>query len=366
MSFIKALRRETRESKFIILSIISILIFVIIITGNINKAYDSILEFDNQFTNNSIGVSFDDRLDNQEILNRISAIQQNKNIIVRFICKVFDYESNYIADSNCEGIYFSGEFNSAYNLISGRFFNKNDFEENNNLVVIGKDMLKYTKIEGEKRYLLNGKTKFEVIGIVGKKGVSTMYDDKIIFNLGYIFNNKHFVTKDSWAVDSTTLSKQQLIDIVKKADKNINIEESLIGKRPNPLRNAIKNSKGLIIGVLGIIFCAMFTLFISLHNWFDLIKLEIGIRQCSGATRGNIMTIILRRYLIYSSISFITSLLIYYLLHSINFGGLFDYKINYLNLLFSVGAIVFIGFFTIIISLYKISKIEIGRLLRGR
>lgn len=366
MSFIKALRRETRESKFIILSIISILLFVIIITGNINKAYDSILEFDNQFTNNAIGISFDDKLENQEILNRISTIQQNKNIIVRFICNVFDYESNYIGDANCEGIYFSEDFNNSYNLISGRFFNKNDFKENNNLVVIGKDMLKYTRLEGEKRYLLNGETKFEVIGVLGKEGISTMYDDKIIFNLRYIFNNQYFVTKNLWSVDSTALSKQQLIDIVKKADKNINIEERLVGKRPNPLREAINQSKELIIGVLGIIFCAIFTLFISLHNWLDLIKLEIGIRQCNGATRSNIMTIILRRYLIYSCISFIASLLIYYLLHIINFGGLFDYKINYINLLISVSSIVFIGFFTIIISLCKISRIEIGKLMRGR
>ncbi|MBN1069562.1 ABC transporter permease [Clostridium botulinum] len=366
MSFIKALRRETRKSKFIILSIISILLFVIIITGNINKAYDSILEFDNQFTNNAIGISFDDKLENREILNRISIIEQNKNIIVRFTCNVFDYDSNYIGDSNCEGIYFSEDFNNSYNLISGRFFNKNDFEENNNLVVIGKDMLKYTKIEGEKSYLLNGESKFEVIGVVGKEGISTMYDDKIIFNLKYIFNNKYFATKDLWSVDSTTLSKQQLIDIVKKVDQSITIKGTVIEKRPNPLGDAINQSKELIIAVLGIIFCAIFTLFISLYNWLDFIKLEIGIRQCNGATRSNIMIIILRRYLIYSCISFITSLLIYYLLHITNFGGLFDYKINCFNLLFSVSAIVFIGFFTIIISLYKISKIEIGKLIRGR
>ncbi|NRT71379.1 ABC transporter permease [Clostridium beijerinckii] len=366
MSFIRALHKETRKSKFVVLSISSILLFVIIITGNINKAYDSILEFENQFTNNAIGISFDNELNNQGILNRISAIQQNKDVIVRFTCKVFDYDSNYIGDCNCEGIYFGKDFNSAYNLISGRFFNKDDFEKNNNLVVIGKDMLKYTKTEGEKRYLLNGDTEFEVIGVVGKEGISTMYDDKIIFNLSYIFNNKHFVTKDLWSVDSETLSKQHLTDIVKKVDENINIKGTIIGKRPNPLRDAINNSKELIIGGIGIIFCAIFTLFISLHNWLDLIKLEIGIRQCNGATKGNIMIIILRRYLIYSCISFITSLLLYYLLHIINFGGLFDYKINYLNLLFSVGTMIVIGFFTIIISLHKISKIEIGRLLRGR
>lgn len=366
MNFIKALRRETRKSKFIILSIISILLFVIIITGNINKAYDSILEFDNQFTNNAISISFDDKLEHKEVLNKILTIKQNKNIIIRFTCNVFDYESNYIGDCNCEGIYFDGDFNNSYNLISGRFFNKNDFEGNNNLVVIGKDMLKYTKTEGEKRYLLNGETKFEVIGVVGKEGISTMYDDKIIFNLNYIFNNEYLVTKDLWSLDSTILTKQQLMDIVRNVDGNINIRDAVIEKRPNPLGEAIDQSKELILGAFGVIFCAIFTLFISLYNWIDLIKLEIGIRKCNGATKGNIITIILRRYLIYSFIALNISLLIYYLLHIINFGGLFDYKINYLNLIIVVGTVVLIGFFTIIISLYKISTIEIGKLMRGR
>ena len=336
-----------------------------VILGNINKIYNSILEFDNQYTENAISLNFNEKLSKEEIIESIMKLKQNKNIVIKFSSHVFDYEQNFIGDYNNEGTFFNYNVTPKYSLIWGRTFNKNDFKEDKNLIVIGKDIVKYTIKENNKTYLLNGNSKFEVIGILGKKDISSMYDDKILYNLEFLFKNKDLLTHDLWAVDSDILSKQELKNLVLKNIKDVDIGESLIGKRPNPLKIAIKENKDLTLGVLGLIFCIFTTLIISILNWLDIIKLEIGIRKCSGALNSNIIFIILNRYLLYSFISFCTSIMIYYLLHIINFAGLFDYNINNINIVISIIVIILIGIITIILSMIKISKIKISKLIRG-
>ena len=50
-------------------------------------------------------------------------------------------------------IFFNNKFIGGYNLLEGRFFNIEDFNGDGNKVVVGKDILKTAKTEGNNKYI---------------------------------------------------------------------------------------------------------------------------------------------------------------------------------------------------------------------
>ena len=63
-----------RKTNFIVLCIISILLFFSLIVGNIENITRSILEVNNQLTKNHIGIGFNDELENKEVIELINKI----------------------------------------------------------------------------------------------------------------------------------------------------------------------------------------------------------------------------------------------------------------------------------------------------
>ncbi|MBQ3423198.1 MAG: ABC transporter permease, partial [Romboutsia sp.] len=239
MNIFRVLYRYMRKTNFIVLCIISILLFFSLIVGNIENITRSILEVNNQLTKNHIGIGFNDELENKEVIELINKIKSNKNIIIKYYLQNgFDY------DIQSEGIFFNGVFNNSYNLLDGRFFTTEDFNKNNKLAVIGKDVLKYTKVNGNKRYIFRGLDRYEVIGIIGKDDLSSKYDNKIIYNLDSILNDDEILNKYTWWVDSYDKNKSEIKDIISNIGNNalIQIIDST-ATPPNPLQEALTLSK---------------------------------------------------------------------------------------------------------------------------
>lgn len=103
MKVFRYLYKYIRKTNFIMLCIILILIFFSLIVGNVENITKSILEVNNQLTSNHIGINFNDRIGNEEVIELINKIKQNENIIVKYYLQTgFDY------DVKSEGIYFNG------------------------------------------------------------------------------------------------------------------------------------------------------------------------------------------------------------------------------------------------------------------
>lgn len=361
MNIFRVLYRYIRKTKFIILCIVSMVLFFSIIVGNIKNATKSILELNNQLTQNHIGISFNDNLKNQELVDLINKIKQNENIIIKYYLQTgFDY------DVNSEGVYFNGIFNNSYNILEGRFFTNEDFKEDNNLAVIGKNVLKYTTLENNKRYILRGLDKYEVIGIIGKEELSSRYDDTILYNLNSVLKDNENLYRNTWWIDSETISRIDLEEIIKNVDNNGLIQvDTMEDSSPNPLNQAIKGLKTLIINFTLIILCVLLTLIMSILYWIDNISLEIGIRKNYGATNKDIFLDIVKRYILISIISIIVSLIFEKVLFKIKFLELLNYKISYINIILSSVFVIIVGVIFISISIYKINKTEINELLKG-
>ena len=240
-----------------------------------------------------------------------------------------------------------------------------DFKTNDKLAVIGKDVLRYTIVEGDRRYILRGMDKYEVIGVIGKENLSSRYDNKILYNLNSILDKKEILFKSTWWVDSSYKSKNEIkefIENIGNENKIQIIDETYMG--PNPLEEAMELSKTLIVSFILILLCVLLTLIISILYWIEGISLEIGVRKNYGATNKKILWDIIKRYIFISIFSMFISLVIQIGLFKNNILGSLNYKISYINIILSVFLIIILGVIFIFISIYKISKIQISRLLR--
>ena len=361
MNIFRCLYMYIRKTNFIVLCIVSMLLFFSLIVGNVENITKSILEANNQLTSNYISIRFNDELQNQEVLGLINEVKRSEDIIIKYYLQTgFDY------DVKSEGIFFNGTFNNSYNLLEGRFFTKDDFRTDANFAVIGKEVLKYTKMENDRRYILRGLDKYEVIGIIGKEKLSSRYDDMILYNLNSILNSHEFLNKDTWWIDSLNKSRVE----IKKEVTNIGDNQLIqiidqVDNPPNPLSQAIKRSQTVIVSFILIILCVLLTLVRSILYWIENISLEMGVRKKYGATNKDIFFDIVKRYLLISMGSMIISVIIQKILLKINFLELFNYQISYINIILSIMFIIILGIIFICIAMYKMSKIEINQLLKG-
>lgn len=361
MNIFRYLYRYIRKTNFIVLCIVSMLLFFSIIVGNVESITKSILEANNQLTSNYINIKFNDELQNQEVLELINEIKESEDIIIKYYLQTgFDY------DVKSEGIFFNGTFNNSYNLLEGRFFTKDDFTIDANFAVIGKEVLKHTKMENGRRYILRGLDKYEVIGVIGKEKLSSRYDDIILYNLNSILNSNEILNKYTWWIDSLNKSKVE----IKKDVTNIGDNQLIqiidgVDNSPNPLAQAIKGSQTLIASFILIILCVLLTLVRSILYWIENISLEMGVRKKYGATNKELFFDIVKRYILISMGSMIISVIIQKVLLKLNFLELVNYQISYINIYLSIMFIIILGIIFICIAMYKISKFEINQLLKG-
>lgn len=362
MSILFKFKKSIRKSHFIIICIVSMLVFVSLISSCIENARLSSLEANNEKSNNYIQFSFNEALKNEDIKNIINKISENDNIILSHL-----HGLEFQAGTAGEGIYFNENFTGGYNLLEGRFFNRNDFKSNSKVVVIGKDVLKMSKMENEKRYIYRGTDRYEVIGVIGKKNLPTRYDSLVLYNLNEELNEGNIKAELSWTLDSKSKSESELKQIINKINSSYNNAIVLKEKYadPNPLSTAISSSNYTITNFSLVIICILLSLIKAISYWIESIKLEIGVRKAFGASNNKLCLTVLGRYTLISIIGIVVSLVIQKILLIINAITQSTYALSYINIICSIGFIILLGFIFIGVSMLKIDKIEPSELLKG-
>lgn len=236
MSIIRKIKNMFRKTRFLILCMSSILIFASLIVSYIEIIYINRLEIDNFKTNNHVSFNFDGSAEYKDLWQAIKKLETEKDIIVSHQGgKAFQPEVYPV------GIYFNGSYKNGYNIFKGRFLTINDFKNDKKVAVVGKNALSNTKIENGIRYIYRGEDKFEIIGVVGKDNALTRYDNFVLYNINYDFNEKDGqYLRTHWTIDSIVKDKGTLKNIISKINKNKSIiviqTENL---EPNPLKAAI-------------------------------------------------------------------------------------------------------------------------------
>lgn len=353
--------RKLRKTNFIIMCIVSMIIFLSVIVGNIESSNNSMIEVNNQLTENYREISFNDQLNQEEIITLLNKVAVEEEIIIKYYA-----QTGFNFDAYTEGVYFNGKFNYSYNILEGRFFEEVDFKSGNNVAVIGKEILEQVKYEDNKKYIFRGLEKYEVIGVIGDKDIASSYDNTVLYNLDSILSGKEFLRAMNWRIDSGVRTKEEIESMVNNIDTlgNIIIYEGM-NVYPNPLKSAIKSNKNLIISFIAVIASVLITLIRCILYWMDSISLEIGVRKNYGASDRDVFIDIVKRYTIIAIISITLAVSIQYVMLKTKFIEIINYKINYIHIGFELGFLLVLGIIFIAISMYKINKTQINDLLRG-
>lgn len=359
MKIIKYLRKKTRKSIFIFICLVSSLIFFSLMISNIEKTYKSILESNNELSHNSISLSFDINSPQSDIYKCINSMKSIENNII-----YYEAPSSFDYMLSSKGVYFNGDFNYSYNILEGRFFTKEDMDSTENLAIIGKNIIEYTIIENNQRYLKQGNEKYKVIGIIGKNNLSTRYDDLVLYNLNSILSRNEYVFGNTWYIDNLSLDRSNVIKNVNSTINNNLVQISEQNFFPNPIEFSIKSSRFLVVGISFILICIFFTLVKSTIFWIKSLELEIGIRKDYGATNLTIILDIISRYLIISILSLIFSLIANKLLFVIKPFNIEAIGTSTLNVILCSILLIALGIVIISIAMLKVIKTQINDLIK--
>lgn len=158
---------------FLILLLLNILLLLYLI-------YENYIFLNNYMSNNLMENRIDIKLTNGHAFEKnvlLNVIQSNNKISIYVI---LPSKTDYVIQG-----YGSNHVNAAFNnMIVGRFFNFTDYNEQNKVAVIGKNIL-YTDIihrENNQLYVLYNDDYYTVIGIISNDNYP-YYNDHVILNL---------------------------------------------------------------------------------------------------------------------------------------------------------------------------------------
>lgn len=216
-------------------------------------------------------------LENKEKLSSKEFIESIEEIDKVYIQKSDLIYKQYFGSA----IYFNYKNDYHTNIISGRFFERDDFLKDEPKVVIGKDMIEDTVIDkDDNKYFEYDGLKYKVIGIMGYEDRKSPYDTQFVINFdSYIYNKD--ILHD---VNSMIVNNEENFDILNKNVKSKNSGVKLV--RDTEIRAFLNTSIDMdtVIKVLAVI-CVL--IFLNVFNitiqWVSNKKKQIGIKKALGA-----------------------------------------------------------------------------------
>lgn len=270
-----------------------------IVTGNIISIKQNLDKNNEFFSENkkeiTVNLPANDNIKwKDEFLNIIS--KQHGLILGTSLGFTDDIESNLIV----KPIYFNEDIYKKFPLKKGRFLERKDFENYEDIAVIGSNYLNLMKSKNGNDYIEFNKKKYRIIGILGYNNEKSFYDNWMVINFNtYIDDNK---LNKSYTVDSFNGNiNDDLLKITKEL-KNIDKNAS-INILPNYMNNedtlkfALYSSKSLTIMVSMVAVLLFINVINSAYLWVDQTKKEMSVRKAYGATNKSIMFKIASRYI---------------------------------------------------------------------
>lgn len=247
--------------KYIIVMTFFLFIINNLLLNTVFSSYENI-KLNNKIMNPSTNV-INFYIENKSDLQTISYIKKYPNIsIVK--------DSIYINAYKGQAVYFN-DFNYDIPIIEGRFFKEEDFDDNINKIVIGKDMRHLiVSLDGKKYVKFNG-IKYEVIGIMGLENSVSTIDKCFYINLNsYLGKYNENIVKESFKIYSIGNFDTNLLNSIPNIINNYSSENI------NSLSKNIYNNIYFIVLYFLINFYIVISIFFVSLSYFKDIKNEIS------------------------------------------------------------------------------------------
>lgn len=360
--------RKIKNSKLLIIIMAIILIFSCLILSTIQDYTEFVKQQKKLDEQNNINFDFALELDDKEredILNKLFSDRRISLMIqgaqIRFEPGTFPV-----------GMYLNDD-NYSMPMLEGRFFNQEDFHNNDKEVVIGKEVLTsgVVSIKNGEKYIKRGVEEYKVIGVVGNEKKRTYYDYHLFFKINNfsidtIKNSTFIITSDFISIEEMNqILKDMNIDKGKELFININATEKNDGTQ-DEFSRAIGIGGLYLIFYVSALFCAALTYILSLVNYINGIKNEIVLRKIHGATRYDLFKEMTGRYILISIIALFLAIISSYIINkfSIFNGSYINFKSIGSITLFNI--IVFIGIVFVLISQIYINKVQPVEILKEK
>lgn len=308
MLLLKKISRYLRKSFGIFIVFFTMSVFITIMIFYLVTFRQDIVKSNECLSDKFITFNFENfyNIDEQIFMN---AVENEKDVILYKNFIITDKSnSNSIIRGN--GIYFNKSYFNSIPTFDGRFFDVKDSESNKPMIVVGKNLLSKSLIKGNKKYYLYDGVYYEIIGTLGYKNQSSMYDNLFILNLkSYMKNTKNFNSAVTYnlKLDSTNGNQQKLLyDIygkLKVINNDIQINISNSNSSYNPLQDTIDKSQNIIVLTIILIIVFFCNIFNITRFWVKSRRKEIGIRKAVGGTNKNIIFRIIIEYQICSIVA---------------------------------------------------------------
>ncbi|MEH7463650.1 ABC transporter permease [Bacillus thuringiensis] len=249
------------------------------------------------------------------------------------IKKFFDhmYEKDFILFKEnvgqipyIKGVYKSGNIETPP-LVSGRFFQKEDFFQNKNVAVVGRDCDDIIKKNGKSYFKLHD-TYFEIIGIMGTD-FQTKIDKMVYLNLDSVLSLENeyygaYVLDGKKDITSTFNSLKHYID------PSVSIEKA--NKETTGTSRFFENS-GQHLGLLILFILAVLSMSVLIFNyWLYKKRILISIQHVIGYSVINIYMNLFKKHLLILISSYFFSTVIFIAFNQYNFKMHLDKYVYYL------------------------------------
>lgn len=354
------MKKTFRKSFLVCLSIFSISLFFIFMFAIIRAEITNLSQMNKFYTSSRVEVVFNfEKVDLDLVKKYIQEITKNNDIIID-LPGASDTE---LSTGLSKGLYFTEEFGADFKILKGRMLNSDDMKKSEPLAVIGKDFEEYIIKKGDLEYIKLKDKEYKVIGIIGEKNIKNEADYMIFYNLNSIENEDIY----NIVLNSKSISRK---DIVKKVEAVIPkeyisaIEEIGEVYSGTSLLALIYQAENIIPFIL-IIIAFICTLIRGLIFWVEKISLELGIRLSLGATKRNILALILKRFSIIYFISSILAILIAIIIQKSGVITIFSMRVD-LSVIALLGVLYIVLLITTIVTLFwKVFRLNPKMLIRG-
>jgi len=197
-------------------------------------------------------------------------------------------------------------------LTEGRFFQREDFFNETNYVVVGIKIFNQLEDEGGSRYYIHDDLEYEVIGVIGYER-DTMLDDTIFLAA----NHKNISAIGYYSVDGTKksevnsfLENQTLISDIEIIEKEFVSAQRILGFQGL--------DSTMIIAVISIVFIIVFGYIVMVGFWIRKNHKEFFVRRMCGHKLHYIIVEFLKRLLIYNAIGVSLGLITYMVYKNFN------------------------------------------------